>query len=436
MSLSCSPGSDAIRAQASCCDDHDPHSLPVPVALARIQTAVQPVTASEQVALRAALGRVLAADVVSPIDVPAHVNSAMDGYAVRAADLPDAGTVTLAVVGTAFAGAAWDGRLASGQAVRIMTGAVLPEGADCVVMQEQTEREQGGDQEGGQDRVRIGRGHRAGQNIRLAGEDLKTGETVLAAGRRVQPADLGVLASLGVAEVRVRRRLRVAFFSTGDELRSIGEPLAAGCVYDSNRYSLYGMLSRLGVELIDMGVVRDDREALQAAFREAAACADAVITSGGVSVGEADFVKDTLLSLGRIDFWKLAMKPGRPLAFGRLGEAVFFGLPGNPVSVVVTFYQFVQPALRRMMGMNAVQPVTLQVPTLARLKKRPGRTDFQRGVLEQRDDGSMAVRPTGDQGSGILSSVSRADCFIVLAADSSGVEAGDTVTVQPFEGLF
>lgn len=419
---------DAIRTQASCCDDYDPHSLPVPVALGRIQTAVQPVVACEQVALRAALGRVLAADVVSPIDVPAHVNSAMDGYAVRAADLPETGTVTLAVVGTAFAGAAWDGTLASGQAVRIMTGAVLPEGADCVVMQEQTERDG--------DRVRIGTGHRAGQNIRLAGEDLKTGETVLGAGRRIQPADLGVLASLGVAEVRVRRRLRVAFFSTGDELRSIGEPLGAGCVYDSNRYSLYGMLSRLGVELIDMGVVRDDREALQTAFDTAAACADAVITSGGVSVGEADFVKDTLASLGHIHFWKLAMKPGRPLAFGRLGDAVFFGLPGNPVSVVVTFYQFVQPALRRMMGMNAVQPVTLQLPTLTRLKKRPGRTEFQRGVLEQRDDGSMAVRPTGDQGSGILSSVSRADCFIVLAAESSGVEAGDTVTVQPFEGLF
>ena len=424
-----SPRNPTLAEIASCVSGYDPDALPVAQAQEFIARLVPRVQAVEKLAIRSALGRVLASDMISTIDVPAHDNSAMDGYALRGSELAAGGDTVLTVAGTGFAGAQFDGPVAPGQCVRIMTGAVMPAGLDTVVPQEFT-RVEG-------DRVIVPAGAvRRGDNRRCAGEDLAKGEAALKAGRVLRPADLGLLASLGQAEVPVLRRLRVAFFSTGDELRSIGEPLAAGCVYDSNRYSLYGMLSRLGVELIDMGVVRDDREALQAAFREAAACADAVITSGGVSVGEADFVKDTLLSLGRIDFWKLAMKPGRPLAFGRLGEAVFFGLPGNPVSVVVTFYQFVQPALRRMMGMNAVQPVTLQVPTLARLKKRPGRTEFQRGVLEQRDDGSMAVRPTGDQGSGILSSVSRADCFIVLAADSSGVEAGDTVTVQPFEGLF
>lgn len=416
-----------LDPQPSCCDDYDPHSLGVEEALARIDAVVAPVGGYERVALRAALGRVLAADVIAPADVPAHTNSAMDGYAVRAADLPASGSVSLRVVGTALAGAAWDGTLGAGEAVRIMTGGVLPAGADCVVMQEAALRDGG--------EVRIGSGHRAGQNIRLAGEDLPRGATVLAAGRRLAPADLGVLASLGLAEVTVRRRLRVAFFSTGDELRSIGEPLDAGCVYDSNRYSLHGLLTRLGVELIDMGVVRDDAAALRTAFREAAACADAVISSGGVSVGEADFVKEILGALGHIDFWKIAMKPGRPLAFGRIGDAVFFGLPGNPVSVVVTFYQFVQPALRRMTGQGATAPVRVRVPLLAPVKKRPGRVEFQRGVLERAPDGSLGVRPTGEQGSGILSSISRADCFIVLPTACAGGAPGDLVDVEPFEGL-
>lgn len=416
-----------IIPQPSCADDYDPNSLPVAEALKRIDAVVSPVSGYEQIALRSALGRVLAEAISSPIEVPAHTNAAMDGYALRAADLPERGVRELRVIGTALAGSPFRGIVEPGTAVRIMTGAVLPEGADCVVMQERVDRQD--------DRLRVGSGHKAGQNIRQAGEDLRRGAGVFAAGRLLLPADLGVLASLGVAEVRVRRRPRVAFFSTGDELRSIGETLAAGEIYDSNRYTLYGMLTRLGVEVLDMGVVRDRRDDLQQALLRAAGGADAIITSGGVSVGEADFIKDVLSELGVVNFWKIAMKPGRPLAFGRIREAVFFGLPGNPVSVMVTFYYFVLPALRRMMGQSDTEPVLVRVPCVGRLKKRPGRMEFQRGIMERQADGSLAVRGTGDQGSGILSSVSRANCFIVLPDGWGNVEAGTLVDVHPFEGL-
>lgn len=417
----------ALQTQFSCADDYDPDSLPVPEALARIDRVVHPVAGVERVAVRTALDRILAEDVVSTIRVPAHTNSAMDGYAVRFADLPDQGVAELRVIGTTMAGALFAGPVEPGEAVRIMTGGVMPEGSDTVLMQERVERHG--------DRIRVGDGARPGQNVRQAGEDLRPGDVVLAAGRRLTPADLGLIASLGIAEVGVRRRLRVAFFSTGDELRSIGEPLEPGQIYDSNRYTLHGMLTRLGVELIDMGVVRDDREALHAALAEAADCADAVITSGGVSVGEADFVKEILDSLGEVNFWKIAMKPGRPLAFGRISRALFFGLPGNPVSVMVTFYQFVQPALRRMMGQAAPTEVLFRVPVSGRLKKRPGRMEFQRGILERRADGQLVVHGTGDQGSGILNTMSRANCFIILPDDCGNVEAGEPVRVQPFEGL-
>ncbi len=416
-----------ISIQPSCADDYDPNSLRVDQALQRIDGVVKPVAGHERVAPRSALDRILAETIASPIDVPAHTNSAMDGYAVRAADLPSSGVAELRVIGTALAGAPFPGRVESGAAVRIMTGAVLPRGADCVVMQEHAQRKG--------ETAFIGSDHKAGQNIREAGEDLREGDVVLEAGRRLSPADLGLLASLGVAEVSVWRRLRVAFFSTGDELRSIGERLREGEIYDSNRYTLYGMLTRLGVEVIDMGVVRDRREDLERAFKTAAESADAIISSGGVSVGEADFVKDILQALGEVNFWKIAMKPGRPLAFGRVGGAVFFGLPGNPVSVMVTFYQFVQPALRRMMGQTDATEVTFEVSCTTRLRKRPGRMEFQRGILERRPDGHLVVHGTGDQGSGILRTMSRANCFIVLPEDCGNVEAGASVNVQPFEGL-
>jgi molybdopterin molybdotransferase len=415
---------------ASCADDYDPDSMPVDRARALIRTFLHPVTTVERVAIRSALGRVLATDVTSPLAVPGHDNSAMDGYAIRFADVAAGGETVLRRVGEAFAGKPSAASVGAGECVRIFTGAVMPAGADTVVMQERATEDATG--------VRIADGAvtRAGQNRRFAGEDLKAGQTVFAAGQRVRPAELGMMASLGIGEVSVYRRLRVAFFSTGDELASIGTPLAAGEVYDSNRYTIHGMLARLDCEVLDMGVVRDDPASLEAAFAGAAAAADVVITSGGVSVGEADFVKQLLDTLGEVLFWKIAMKPGRPLAYGRLGAAHFFGLPGNPVSVMVTFYQFVRDALLVLQGQREVSPLPMfKVPLGAPIRKAPGRTEFQRGILTGDPARGYTVRTTGDQGSGILSSMSRANCFIVLPADSGDVAAGEPVDVQLLEGL-
>ena len=413
----------------SCADDYDPNSLPVERARALIREFLAPVTAVERVHIRAALGRVLAADVLSPIDVPGHDNSAMDGWAVRFADLDPAGT-TLRRVGESFAGKPFAGALGRGEAVRIFTGGVMPPGADTVVMQERASVTADG--------VRIAAGavSRAGQNRRFAGEDVKRGTTVLRAGHPVRPAEIGVLASLGIAEATVYRRLRVAFFSTGDELRAIGETLGAGEVYDSNRYTLYGMLTRLGCDVLDMGVVPDVPQALEQAFVTAAGAADVVITSGGVSVGEADYVRDLLGKLGEVLFWKIAMKPGRPLAYGRIGSAHFFGLPGNPVAVMVTFYNFVRDALLTLQGRSDVAPMPAFKATLANpIRKAPGRTEFQRGILTANGTGGYSVRTTGEQGSGILSSMAQANCFIVLPVDAGNLEPGTPVDVQVLEGL-
>jgi molybdopterin molybdotransferase len=382
--------SGPIASQPSCADRVDHNALPVEEARQRILHAVTAIDCPRTVALRSALGGVLAQDILSSINVPACDNSAMDGYAVSAQDLPDSGTRSVRIIGTARAGTPFSGTLSPGEAVRIMTGAVVPVGCDAVIMQEQVER--AGDQ------LRIGAGHRPGQNIRRAGEDLARGQTALGRGQRLQPADLGLLASLGIAEVCIQRPLRVAFFSTGDELRGVGEPLESGQLYDSNRYTLFGMLARLGVDIVDLGVVRDEVPAIREAFLRAAGNADAVITSGGVSVGDADYVKQVLDEVGSIDFWKIAMKPGRPLAFGRIGGASFFGLPGNPVAVMVAFYQFVQPALRRMMGETDVALPQFRVTCLSPLKKRGGRTEFQRGTLSRDEHGQWGVRKTGAQG--------------------------------------
>jgi len=416
-----------IIADPSCQDEHDPSSLSVAEAQRRILEAVRPVRGTETCALRATLDRVLAEPVRSRIDVPAHTNSAMDGYAVRASDVAAAGEHRLQVAGDSFAGHPYREPVGAGQCVRIMTGAVLPEGTDTVVIQEEVAAEG--------DTIRLDGGRRSGDNVRAAGEDIAAGDLVLERGHRIGPADLGLLASLGLVELRVHRRLRVAFFSTGDELRSLGEPLAPGDIYDSNRYTLYAMLSHLGCELVDMGVVVDEPEAVRQAFLDAAACADVIISSGGVSVGEADYIKAMLNEVGSTAFWKVAMKPGRPLAFGRVGEAGFFGLPGNPVSVMVTFYQFVKPALAVMQGAQPALPMTVEAVTESRLKKRPGRTEFQRGILDRDEAGRLRVRRTGAQGSGILRSMSQGNCFIVLDDACAGVEPGETVTVQPFAGL-
>ncbi len=416
--------------ELSCADDYDPDSMPVDRARALIRRFLVPVTATERVHLRAALGRVLAGDITSPIDVPGHDNSAMDGWAIRFADLVAGGETRLARIGESFAGKPYAGSVGVGQAVRIFTGAVMPKGADTVVMQERAREAEGG--------VVIASGAvaRSGQNRRFAGEDLKRGGIVFRGGQPLRPAEIGMLASLGLGEIAVYRRLRVAFFSTGDELVSIGAPLGEGEVYDSNRYTLHGMLTRLGCEVLDMGVVRDQREALRQAFATAAESADVVITSGGVSVGEADFVKELLDELGEVLFWKIAMKPGRPLAYGRIGAAHFFGLPGNPVSVMVTFYQFVRDALLALSGQRDVVPMPVFAATLtAPIRKAPGRTEFQRGILSLDPGGRPLVRTTGEQGSGILSSMSQANCFIVLRAEQGNIDAGASVDVQPLEGL-
>jgi molybdopterin molybdotransferase len=391
---------------------------------------VRPVAGVERVPVRDALGRVLAEDVVAPFDVPAHDNSAMDGYCLRAADLAPDGETRLTVVGTALAGAAFSGLIGVGQAVRIMTGAPIPVGGDTVVIQEEVRREG--------DVVIVPAGQRAGQNLRRAGEDLAAGKPALRAGKRVGPADLGLIASLGFAEVSVSRRPRVAFFSTGDELASIGRPLAAGEVYDSNRYTLFGVLTRLGMDIIDMGVVRDDRDSLEAALREASAMADVVITTGGVSVGEADYVKELVNRVGQVDFWKIAIKPGRPMAFGRIGDAWFFGLPGNPVAVLVSFYQIALDPLLKLMGVAPIpERPTVMARATAPIRKVGKRREFPRGVLF-RDDGPAGewrVRLTGSQGSGILHSVAQANCFVVLPETAGDVAADDWVETQPFEGL-
>jgi molybdopterin molybdotransferase len=415
----------------SCLSGYDPDALPVRDAQKIIRDFVAPVRSTEQVALRAALGRVLATDIISPINVPAHDNSAMDGFALRGEDLSADAPARLRVIDTVYAGRASSAVPGAGECVRIMTGGVMPAGCDSVVPQEFVSEADGA--------VTIAPGTiRPGDNRRFAGEDLKAGSAALRKGKVIRPADLGLLASLGVAEVPVQRRLRVAFFSTGDELRSIGQTLDEGCVYDSNRYTIYGMLTRLGCDIIDMGVVRDDPAALEAALREACENADAIITSGGVSVGAADYTKQIMARLGDVTFWKIGMRPGRPLAFGRIasgGKSAFlFGLPGNPVAVMVSFYFFAREALLRMMGAEA--PLELvRARSLAAIRKKPGRTEYQRGVLARGADGLPEVRITGSQGSGILRSMSEANCMVVLHDEQGSVQAGEMVDVLMFEGL-
>ena len=373
-------------------------------------------------ALRECTGRVLAADLLSPIDVPGHTNAAVDGYALRSQDLADSG-IDLAITGRALAGHPFAGEVEAGCCVAITTGAPVPKGADSVVMQEYTRRVDDG-------QVRIEHACKAGDNIRRAGEDIRAGSRVAPAGTRISPALLGVLASLGLEQVAVTRRPRVALFSTGDEIQPPGEPLRPGGVYDSNTYILRGLLTDLGMDILDLGRVPDDPDQLRATLEKAAASGDAVITSGGVSVGEADHIKPLLTALGHMDFWKLAIKPGRPLTFGHLGDALFFGLPGNPVAVMVTFLQFARPALQKLAGMTPSPLPTLRALCDDRLRKRPGRREFQRGILSTGEDGHLHVGLTGRQGSGILTSMSRANCLIVLEESRGDVAPGDSLEIQ------
>jgi molybdopterin molybdotransferase len=370
--------------------------------------------------------------VVSPIDVPAHDNSAMDGYAFRGELLKQGTALDLEIAGTAFAGKAWSGSLGDGQCLKIMTGAVMPAGLDTVVPQELV-------QIAGQ-RVTIPAGAlQLGDNRRFKGEDLARGKPALLTGSALGPAALGLLASLNIAEVTVLRPLRVAFFSTGDEILSLGEAPREGAVYDSNRYTLFGLLTRLGVQVLDMGVVRDDPTLLEAAFAQAAAQADAIITSGGVSVGEADHTKAVMQKMAGgpagVAFWRIAMRPGRPMAVGRIGESMLFGLPGNPVAVMVTFLSFVRPALLQMMGAAPKQTPLLKAHSLEALRKKPGRTEFQRAIVQTGSEGQLQVRTTGQQGSGVLSSMAEANGLLVLHHDQGSVAVGEEVDVLMFDGI-
>ena len=416
--------SNRIETATSCASPFEEDALSVADAQLHILDQITPLADKQKRPLRDCLGKVLAEPVISPSNVPGHTNSAMDGYALSGASLPADNIETFRVVGKAMAGVAFKGECGAGECVRIMTGAMMPASTDTVVMQEQVEVLDDVS-------VNIGSGHRTGQNVRQAGEDIAKGEPVFDIGHKVSAADLGILASFGIAELAVKRRLRVAFFSTGDELRSVGETLTDGQIYDSNRYTLYGMLTQSGVDIIDLGVIPDVPERIHEAFESAASMADVVITSGGVSVGEADYIKPTLRKMGDMNFRKIAMKPGRPLTYGQLGNAHFFGLPGNPVAVMVTFLQFVKPALHKLSGQLATPRLRFKARCKDAIRKRPGRTEFQRGIYSQGDDGELEVQLTGRQGSGILRSMSLANCFIVLSDEQSDVSVGDWVQLEP-----
>jgi len=413
--------------------DYDPNAMSVEQARAFIRQFLTPITGQETVPLHTAWQRTLASDVISPIHVPPHDYSAMDGYAMRVVELAQAG-VQLKIIGKSYAGHAFEGTVAAGECVRIMTGALIPAGCDSVVMQEHVTA--------AGDVITLNKNVRASQNIRRAGEDIQQGAGILVHGQVIHAAEIGVLASLGLSEVQVYRKLKVAIFSTGDELQQPGTPLLAGQIYDSNRFALMGLLAGLGVEIFDLGNIRDDKAILKQAMLDAAQQADVIITSGGVSVGEADYIKQLLAEIGEVVFWKIAMKPGRPLAYGKInaggkiradgkiGSSHFFGLPGNPVAVMVTFQQFVRDALLILMGQQPKPTFTLQARCTSPIKKVPGRTEFQRGIVSQVADGEWTVQTTGEQGSGILSSMSKANCFIVLPVALGDVAVGTMVEVQ------
>jgi molybdopterin molybdotransferase len=407
-------------------------SVSVSVAQQLIRSFILPITDTETLPLKATLGRVLASDVVSFINVPAHDNSAMDGYALRGSDLGDQ-AFTLDVVGVAYAGRPFNSPVMQGECVRIMTGAVMPEGCDTVMPSEFVLSET-------DNQVILPAGKiRAGDNRRLAGEDLAMGNAAVTQGKILTPADLGLIASLGIGKVSVKRKLRVAYFSTGDELRSTDEPLDEGCVYDSNGYTLHGMLLRMGCDPIDMGVIKDDPASLETALRRACMDADVIITSGGVSAGDADYTRKMMTRLGEVLFWKIDMRPGKPMAFGRIesgnDSALLFGLPGNPVATMVSFYFFTREALYRLMGAIPPDVLTVRVTSSQSLRKKPGRTEYQRGILSVDAQGLQSVRITGSQGSGILSSMSEANCMVILHHEQGDVHAGDSVDVIPFHGL-
>ncbi len=418
-----------ISTQPSCADIYESDLLPVEQALKQILSNLPCLADYETINIEQAKGRTLSQTIKAPFNVPQHNNSAVDGYALNSNDLPDEDIASLSITGTAYAGNPWSNSINPGECIRIMTGAVIPPGTNTVIMQEHVKLNNNS--------IQIDNRHQKGQNIRLAGEDIQQGETILFPGKFITPADIGLMASLGICEIKVRRKLKVAIASTGNEVISIGDTLSSSTLYDSNRYSLYAALQRPDIEIINLGILEDSPDALLNSFKLASQTADMIISSGGVSVGDADHTKTALQQSGQVDFWKIAIKPGRPLAFGHIDNSVFFGLPGNPVAVMVTFYQFVLPALEYMMGIkDKVCVPKIQAKTIENIRKKPGRTEIVRSILQQESDGSWTVKTTGKQGSGILRSMSLANAFIILEHDRSSVKSGEIVTVQPFSGLF
>ena len=418
--------SDLI-SDSSMTDGYDPNAMSVAKAKAWITNFLKPIDQKETIHIKDALNRVVAEPIIATMNVPNHDNSAMDGYAMNIDLLPDHGPFKLKVTGKLFAGNPLEGNLEG--ALRIMTGATIPYGLNAVIPQEHVELNEGV--------ITFQTKPQANKNIRRAGEDIKTGQTILKNGRSIEPCDLGLLASLGIDSIKVYRKIKVAFFSTGDEIISLGNPLLPGQVYDSNRYSLIGLLKRLGVEAFDLGVIPDDKKIIEDTLKKASDIADIVITTGGVSVGEADYMKDILKKIGEILFWKISMKPGKPLAYGKIGQCHYFGLPGNPVSTMVTFYQFVREAVLTLSGQTPIPKIPIiKAKLLGPLKKIPGRTEFQRGTYEQDDQGTFKVSPLKDQGSGILRSMSEANCFILLHEDTAHLEKDMWVDIQLFDNLF
>ena len=418
--------SDLI-SDSSMVDDYDPNAMSVEKAKAWIANFLNPIDQKETIHIKDALNRIVAEPIIATMNVPNHDNSAMDGYAINIDLLNDHGPFKLKVTGKLFAGNVLDGNIEG--AVRIMTGATIPSGLNAVIPQEHVELYEGV--------ITFKTKPLTNQNIRRTGEDIKRGQTVFQNGRPLEPCDLGLLASLGIDSIKVYRKIKVAFFSTGDEIISLGKSLLPGQVYDSNRYSLIGLLKRLDVDMLDFGVIPDDKKAIEVTLLKASNIADIVVTTGGVSVGEADFMKDILKKIGEILFWKISMKPGKPLAYGKIGQCHYFGLPGNPVSTMVTFYQFVREAILTLSGQTPIPKIPLiKAKLLGPIKKIPGRTEFQRGVFEQDGQGTFKVNPLKDQGSGILRSMSEANCFILLHEDLAHLEKDMWVDIQLFDSLF
>lgn len=417
-------GGQESQSPAACCDTLSPAFLSVTQGQEKILSLVNTVTDTESCSVESSFGRVLAGDIISPVNVPQYTNSAMDGYAIRGDDLD---RQHYQIVAEVLAGHAYDRPLEKGQAVKIMTGAPTPELADTVVMREQATETSDGV-------TFSGATIKQGQNVRQAGEDLPMGSDVFSQGQRLSSAEMGMIASLGFGDCDVYRKLKVAVFSTGDEVQAPGSEQKANSIFDSNRFTIMGMLQNLGCEILDFGILEDDQQTMVDALQQASAQADVVITSGGVSVGDADYIKLALDQLGSIDFWRINMRPGRPLAFGQINDKPFFGLPGNPVAVMVSFINFVEPALRKMQGEVDWQPLKVNAIATESLRSRQGRTEFSRGVYQLDSRGQLTVATTGKQGSGILRSMSEANCLIEISPAVDTVKVGESVTIIPLQG--